>query len=316
MKPCVRDTTTRSLGYAAYLSHELPRQARKAARWRLFPRPASAARACGCRSARPPARQLDWVNWRPPKKPLPVLMLQLPPDSHCASRSHTPPLATLPDDHEEWLRCRLAEVLAERWWPVRCRWWCLTAPSRAVWGSTDAGAHDGVPKQPPGMSGDMGEYSDGRGRVAHPPCRYHAAHGCALWARTGGSPWGLRTCPINRVNRASRVAKASRNRQARTNIVLFLRRARYRQRSGKYAACSLPHARAGSVPGRSRAAGSQLISRVLGVRLRARASSWSWAAGQLGNRAGQRTPHLPYSFLPHAGLASHDTSTRHKRPLL
>jgi hypothetical protein len=163
------------------------------------------------------------------------------------------------------------------------------------------------------MSGDMGEYSDGRGRVAHPPCRYHAAHGCALWARTGGSPWGLRTCPINR---ASRVAKASRNRQARTNIVLFLRRARYRPRSGKYAACSLPHARAGSVLGRSRAAGSQLISRVLGVRLRARASSWSWAAGQLGNRAGQRIPYLPYSFLPHAGLASHDTSTRHKRPLL
>jgi hypothetical protein len=145
MKPCVRDTTARSLGYAAYLPHELPRQARKAARWRLFPRLASAARACGCRSARLPARQLDWVNWRPPKKPLPVLMLQLPLDSHCASRSHTPPLATLPDDHEEWLRCRLAEVLAERWWPVRWRWWCLTAPSRAVRGSTDAGAHDGVP---------------------------------------------------------------------------------------------------------------------------------------------------------------------------
>ena len=148
MKPCVRDTTARSLGYAAYLSHELPRQARKAA------------------------------------------------------------------------RCRLAEVLAERWWPVRCRWWCLTAPSRAVWGSTDAGAHDGVPKQPPGMSGDMGEYSDGRGRVAHPPCRYHAAHGCAYLARTGGSPWGLRTCPINR---ARRVAKRNRNRQGPTNNVPFPR---------------------------------------------------------------------------------------------
>jgi hypothetical protein len=122
------------------------------------------------------------------------------------------------------------------------------------------------------------------GRVAHPPCRYHAAHGCALWARTGGSPWGLRTCPINR---ASRLAKGDRNRQGRTNDVpLFLEAARYRTPSGKCAAaCSLPHAWAGSVLGRSRAAGSQLISRVLDVRLRARASSWSWTAGQPGNRA-------------------------------
>jgi hypothetical protein len=26
----------------------------------------------------------------------------------------------------------LAKVLTERWWTVRCRWWCFTAPSRAL----------------------------------------------------------------------------------------------------------------------------------------------------------------------------------------
>ncbi len=58
---------------------------------------------------------------------MPVLMLQLPPDSHCASRSQALPLATEPDDREELLlrwstvlvrcECRTEEcpVENERW---------------------------------------------------------------------------------------------------------------------------------------------------------------------------------------------------------
>src|SRR5690606_16482669 len=37
-----------------------------------------------------PIHVCGW-NWRPPEKPLPVLMLQSPPDSHAAIESHTPP---------------------------------------------------------------------------------------------------------------------------------------------------------------------------------------------------------------------------------
>ena len=42
----------------------------------------------------PKPSQVDLVNCRPPEKPLPVLIAQLPPDSHCASESHTLPEAT------------------------------------------------------------------------------------------------------------------------------------------------------------------------------------------------------------------------------
>src|SRR4051794_2114570 len=35
----------------------------------------------------PLAAQVDGVNCRPPEKPLPVLVPQLPPDSHCATAS-------------------------------------------------------------------------------------------------------------------------------------------------------------------------------------------------------------------------------------
>jgi hypothetical protein len=36
----------------------------------------------------PCARQVDWVNCRPPEYPLPVLVFQFPPLSHCAIASH------------------------------------------------------------------------------------------------------------------------------------------------------------------------------------------------------------------------------------
>src|SRR5215469_4870731 len=40
----------------------------------------------------PLASQVPWVNWSPPLKPLPVLVLQLPPDSQAAMASQfTPP---------------------------------------------------------------------------------------------------------------------------------------------------------------------------------------------------------------------------------
>ena len=57
---------------------------------------------------------------------MPVLVLQLPPDSHCASRSQTLPLATEPDDREELLRCPLVLELEELWWTVPFRCECRT----------------------------------------------------------------------------------------------------------------------------------------------------------------------------------------------
>src|SRR5215212_6936769 len=57
----------------------------------------SATRICSARLALwaepvpPLARQVPGANWRPPEKPLPVLVPQLPPDSHWARRSQTPP---------------------------------------------------------------------------------------------------------------------------------------------------------------------------------------------------------------------------------
>ena len=53
----------------------------------------SATRICSSRLAldgepEPPlACQVLDVNWRPPEKPLPVLIPQFPPDSHCAMAS-------------------------------------------------------------------------------------------------------------------------------------------------------------------------------------------------------------------------------------
>src|SRR5699024_4230938 len=47
--------------------------------------------AAGAYSVPPKAAQVLGVNWRPPEKPLPLLMLQLPVDSHCAIASQTPP---------------------------------------------------------------------------------------------------------------------------------------------------------------------------------------------------------------------------------
>src|ERR1700727_1984552 len=53
----------------------------------------SATRICSPRlapfgePAPPLERQVLEVNWRPPAKPLPVLIPQLPPDSHCAMAS-------------------------------------------------------------------------------------------------------------------------------------------------------------------------------------------------------------------------------------
>ena len=68
--------------------------------------------------------------------------------------------------------------------------------------------------------GGLGGYSDGHGRVAHPPCRYHAAHGCAL----GGADRRFTVGVANLSDqRASRLAKKNRNRQDPINNVPFPR---------------------------------------------------------------------------------------------
>jgi hypothetical protein len=105
-----------------------------------------------------------------------------------------------------------------------------TAPRRAVRGKYRCRSARGRAKTTSWNVGGFGGYSDGRGRLAHPPCRYHAAHGCALGARTGSSPWGLRTTPINR---ATRLAKTNRNRQGQRNNVPFPHRRTLLHRIGE-----------------------------------------------------------------------------------
>jgi hypothetical protein len=210
MKPCVRDTTARGLGYAPYLPHEFPPRARKAARWRLFP----------ALLAQPELGELEATEEAVAGVGAPVtarLALREPVPHAAAGHPARRPrgVAAVPlgggADRAVVDGAVLLVVLHRQAGPYGI--------------STEAGVHDDVPKQPPGMSGDMGEYSDGRGRAAPSSMPLpRSAWFAPFWARTGGSPWGLRTCPINRT---SRVAKANRNRQARTNNVPFFQRARY-----------------------------------------------------------------------------------------
>lgn len=102
------------------------------------------------------------------------------------------------------------------------------APSPSDWragplrATTNAGVHDDVPENDLlKCLGDMGGVGESDGRWGCPsPCRYHAAHECALCGTDRRfDRWGSRTCPVHR---GGRVAKANPCRQAGTNSVPLL----------------------------------------------------------------------------------------------
>ncbi len=101
----------------------------------------------------PNAFQVDGVNCRPPEKPLPVLVDQLPPLSHCARRSHVlpeaafavpaiargPPTATRPATMKPTIRPRVVMLLLLIAVPVSRR--ASDGRPHDAWGATCSGGN-------------------------------------------------------------------------------------------------------------------------------------------------------------------------------
>jgi hypothetical protein len=152
--------------------------------WRWATRICSERLACWGLPEPPAARQLDWVNWRVPSKPLPVLMLQLPPHSHL--REPVPHAAA---GHPARRPQEVAAVplgggadgaVVDGAVPLVCS----SAPSRAVRGKYRCRSARGRAKTTSWNVGGYGGYSDGRGRFC--PSSMPLPRGA--WVRPWGGP--------------------------------------------------------------------------------------------------------------------------------
>ena len=78
----------------------------------------------------PKDRQVPLANWRPPEKPLPVEVAQLPPASHRARRSQTLPPPTAGAEVLTRARAAWAAAAAAAAW--RAASWAFTPSTKSV----------------------------------------------------------------------------------------------------------------------------------------------------------------------------------------